>query len=331
MKRGPSMLEKNYAQAVTRLESIERKLKRDPEKVEAYITAINQYVEKGFGEKAVDVTSGDGSVRHLPHHAVFHADRPTTKCRIVFEASARGQDGVFLNECILPGPALQPNLASVLIRFRTHRVGMITDVEKMYLQINLTRKHQDVHRCRWRDLKTEVAPKLYRMLRLTLGVNACPFLAFATVNAHVNKYVETFPDAAGEILHNMYVDDFLTGADTDNSALKLQQEMSDIMMAAAFNLKNWASNSKLVMDGIDTDKRATSLLLECDSRQPLKALGVSWDLNSDCFRFITPSESVFSHDPMTKRSLLSLASRTFGPMGLISPFTVRAKIFFQEL
>ena len=103
------------------------------------------------------------------------------------------------------------------------------------------------------------------------------------------------------------------------------------MMAAAFNLTKWASNSKLVMDGIDPDKRATSLLVECDSRGPLKALGVSWDLISDCFRFLAPTETVSCHDPMTKRSLLSLASRVFDPMGLISPFTVRAKILFQEL
>ena len=71
--------------------------------------------------------------------------------------------------------------------------------------------------------------------------------------------------------------------------------------------------------------------MECDSREPLKALGVSWDLISDCFRFNAPKESVSSHDPLTKRSLLSLASRMFDPIGLISPFTVRAKILFQEL
>ena len=272
-RRGHPKLENNYAQAVKRLESIERKLKRDPEKAEAYTTAINQYVEKGFAEEILDLTSGDGSVRYLPHHAVFRADRQTTKCRIVFDASAPEQDSVSLNDCVLPGPALQPNLASVLIRFRTHRVGMIADVEKMYLQIKLAPKDQDVHRYLWRDLKTEEATKVYRMLRLTFGVNSSPFLAIASVNAHVNKYVETFPDATREILHNMYVDDCLTGADTDNSALKLQQEMSDIMMAAAFNLTKWASNSKLVMDGIDPDKRATSLLEECDAREPLKALG----------------------------------------------------------
>ena len=42
-----------------------------------------------------------------------------------FDASAREQDSVSLNDCVLPGPALQPNLASVLIRFRKHRVGMM--------------------------------------------------------------------------------------------------------------------------------------------------------------------------------------------------------------
>ena len=195
-KRDHPKLENNYAQAVKRLESIERKLKRDPKKAEAYTTAINQYVEKGFAEEVFDLTSGDESVRYLPHHAVFRADRQTTKCRIVFDASARKQDSVSLNDCVLPGPALQP--------------------------IKLAPKDQDVHRYLWRDLKTEEAPKVYRMLRLTFGVNSSPFLAIATVNAHVNKYADTFPDATREILHNMYVDDCLTGADTDNSALRLQ-------------------------------------------------------------------------------------------------------------
>ena len=289
-KRDHPKLENNYAQAVKRLESIERKLKRDPKKAEVYTTAINQYVEKGFAEEVLDLTIGDGRVQYLPHHAVFRADRQTTKCRIVFDASAREQNSVSLNDCVLPGPALQPNPASVLIRFRTHRVVMIADAEKMYLQVKLAPKDQDVHRYLWRDLKTEEAPKVHRMLRLTFGVNSSPFLAIATVNAHANKYGETFPDATREILHNMYVDDCLTGADTDSSALKLQQEMSDIMMAAAFNLTKWASNSNLVMDGIDPDKRATSLLVECDSSEPLKALGVSWDLISDCFRFNAPKE-----------------------------------------
>ena len=329
-KRDHPKLENNYRQAVKRLESVERKLKLDPQKAEVYSTAINQYVEKGFAEEAPDQSS-EGVVRYLPHHAVFRPDKTTTKCRIVFDASAREEGSVSLNDCVLAGPALQPNLASVLIRFRTHRVGLLADVEKMFLQVKLAPKDRDVHRYLWRDLRSDETPKVYRMQRLTFGVNSSPFLAIATVHAHVKRYAETFSCAVREILDNMYVDDCLTGADTDSSALKLRQEMSDIMMAAAFNLTKWASNSETVMDSIEPAKRASSSLVEFDSSEPLKALGVSWDLVSDCFRFIAPKSTISSHDPMTKRSLLSLASKTFDPMGLISPFTVRAKILFQEL
>ena len=116
-------------------------------------------------------------------------------------------------------------------------------------------------------------PKVYRMQRLIFGVNSSPFLAIATVHNHAKKYAETFPDAAREILQNMYVDDCLTGAETDCSALK-QQEMSEILFTAAFNLTKRASNSELVMDSIDPAKRASSPLVMFDSSELLKALGV---------------------------------------------------------
>ncbi len=40
-KKDHRKLANNYAQAVKRLESIEKKLKQDPEKAEAYTSAIN--------------------------------------------------------------------------------------------------------------------------------------------------------------------------------------------------------------------------------------------------------------------------------------------------
>ena len=219
-KRDPPKLESNYAQALRRLESVERKLRQDPVKAKAYKTAINEYVEKGFAEEVPDQSDDNGTVRYLPHHAVFRDDKRKTKCRIVFDASARGGDAS-LNDCILPGPPLQPNLASVLIRFRAHKIGLIADIEKMFLQVKLAPEDRDVHRYLWRDLQPNEAPKVYRMQRLTFGVNASPFLAIATVHAHVNKYKEMSPYAVEEILQNMYVDDCLTGADTGDSTLKL--------------------------------------------------------------------------------------------------------------
>lgn len=129
----------------------------------------------------------------------------------------------------------------------------------------------------------------------------------------------------------MYLDECLTGADTVNSTLKLQQQMSEIMMTAAFNLTKWASNSEVVKDDFDPAKRASSPFVEFDSSDPLKALGVSWAFNSDHFRFLTTSGIISSHDPMKNSVLPSLASKMFDPLALISPFTVGAKILFQEL
>ena len=300
-------------------------------KAKAYKAAINEYVEKGIAEEVPDQSDDNGTVRYLPHHAVFRDDKRKTKCKIVFDASAREGGDASLNDCVLPGPPLQLNLASALIRFRTHKIGLIADIEKMFLQVKLAPEDRDVHRYLWRDLQPNEVPKVYRMQRLTFGVNASPFLAIATVHAHVNKYKEMSPYAVEEILQNMYVDDCLTRADTVDSTLKLQQEMSEIMMTGVFNLTKWASNSELVMDAIDPAKRASSPFVEFNPSDPLKALGVSWDLNSDHFRFLAPSGIISSHDPMSKRSLLSLASKMFVPLGLISPFTVRAKILFQEL
>ena len=66
------------------------------------------------------------------------------------------------------GPPFQPNLASVLIRFRTHKIGLIADIEKMLLQVKLAPEDRDVHRYLWGDLQPNEAPKVYRMQRLTL-------------------------------------------------------------------------------------------------------------------------------------------------------------------
>ena len=41
-------MENNYEQVEKRVESIKKRLKRDPVKAEAYSAAINQYVEKRF-------------------------------------------------------------------------------------------------------------------------------------------------------------------------------------------------------------------------------------------------------------------------------------------
>ena len=170
----------------------------------------------------------------LPHHAVFREDKRTTKCCVVFDALAYDEHELSLNDCILSGPSLQPNLVSVLLRFRTRRVALIADVEKMFLQIKDDESDQNGLRYLWRDLKSDDPPRIYKLQRLAFGVNCSPFLAIATVQSHATKCRQEFPDVSSEVLSNTYVDDCLTGDDDGDATVELMMERG------GFNLIKWA-------------------------------------------------------------------------------------------
>ena len=333
-KKDHPVLKNNYNQAVRRLIRVEDQLKRNDAKAKEYSKAISQYVKEGFAE---EVTSDDHCcktgkrVRYLPHHAVYREDKSTTKTRIVFDASAKEGDEVSLNDCILQGPALQPNLVSVLIRFRMHHVALVADVKKMFLQIKIADEDQDSHRYVWRDIQTDEEPKVFRMKTVTFGVNCSPFVAIATVQNHAEKLKRQFPAAAAEVIDNMYVDDCLTGAENVEKAAALHDSLFSMMKSGGFHLTKWASNSEEVLKHIDPEERAPSLTVEFDKRESLKALGMSWETKKDQFYFDVAEKISEGKDPETKRSLLSIASKIFDPMGLLSPYILRAKVLFQEL
>ena len=85
---------------------------------------------------------------YLPHFAVVRMDRPSTKTRIVFDASAK-YCGVSLNDVIHQGPKLQQELFKVLIRFRKYPVALVCDVAEMYLRIEHYPQDRIFHRFLW--------------------------------------------------------------------------------------------------------------------------------------------------------------------------------------
>ncbi|KAL7824556.1 hypothetical protein SRHO_G00098450 [Serrasalmus rhombeus] len=85
----------------------------------------------------------DSQTYYLPHHAVLRKDKATTKLRVVFDASSHEEGSPSLNDCLLTGPNLNPDLMSVLIKFRLHEVAYMADIKKAFLQISLTERDRD--------------------------------------------------------------------------------------------------------------------------------------------------------------------------------------------
>ena len=59
-----------------------------------------------------------------------------------------------LNDILLVGPFLQPDIFDLLMRFRQYVIDMTADVAKMYRQIALAANAKPFHRILWRDKPT---------------------------------------------------------------------------------------------------------------------------------------------------------------------------------
>ena len=70
----------------------------------------------------------------VPHHPVFKSASTSTKVRIVFDASSKGPNGYSLNDCLLEGPNLLPDITSVLLRFSMPLIALNGDLKKMFCQ-----------------------------------------------------------------------------------------------------------------------------------------------------------------------------------------------------
>ena len=65
----------------------------------------------------------------------------------------------------------------------------------------------------------------------------------------------------------------------------------------------------------------------------VKVLGLNWNTNTDTLSLSLTKliKETNSTENVSKRSVLSLSSKAYDPMGFVEPVTVKAKIMMQEL
>jgi len=68
-----------------------------------------------------------------------------------------------------------------------------------------------------------------------------------------------------------------------------------------------------------------------DNSSPVNVLGLLWTTLTDTLSLTSKSAIPSITSLLTKREVLKESSKVFDPLGLLSPVTVRAKIFMQSL
>ncbi|GJQ66386.1 hypothetical protein Trydic_g8493 [Trypoxylus dichotomus] len=244
---------------------------------------------------------------YLPHHGVFKESSLTTKLRVVFDASAPSSSGFSLNDIQLVGPTIQDDLFSILIRFRQHTY-MFTE--------NFMDPSKPLH--------------IYQLNTVTYGTASAPYLAVKCLKQLAIEHMDNFPRAANAIVHDFYVDDFLSGSDTVEEAQLLCNQVSQILQGGCFELRKWISNNPQILTVLNSSKVSSpQVILFKQSEVKDKTLGIQWNWSTDNLTYSIPNYN--KTRPFTKRNLLSDISKIFDPLGLLSPVVVNAKLLIQKI
>lgn len=114
-------------------------------------------------------------------------------------------------------------LIDLLIKFRTQNIGIITDIQKAFLQVFLSNNDRSVVqflRCeRMPICGEELQPIVsYQAMRVSFSMTSSPFLLAATLQHHLKNVLEQFTKTADAIRSQLYIDDPVTGVDSGQEA-----------------------------------------------------------------------------------------------------------------
>ncbi|UYV71900.1 hypothetical protein LAZ67_9000991, partial [Cordylochernes scorpioides] len=320
------LLGESREKALRRFLSLEGKLCKNVKLYDQYRGFMKEYEHLNHMERVpiAEVKRELCRCYYMPHHPVIREQSTTTKMRVVFDASAKSENNVSLNQFLHKGPKIQQDVFFILLRFRTYPVAITADIEKMYRQIRIHPEDADYQRILWRPSPEEPVVD-YRLLTVTYGTTSAPFLAMRTLQQLAEDEGHNYPEASRVTLNDFYVDDLLTGAQTIAEAKELIDQLKDLMKKGGFHLRKWNSNCHEIVSHVEEINEEKKINLEKGAIS--KILGIVWDHVQDTFRVnITLPEEV-----VTKRDLLSNIARIFDPLGFLSPTTVALKIIMQEL
>ena len=78
---------------------------------------------------------------------------------------------------------------------------------------------------------------------------------------HANAYIDSTLDTkqkylkgAHILLNDLYVDNFITGAETVERAIEIRNEITEILSSGGFCIRQWASNDARILSGLQEDQ-----------------------------------------------------------------------------
>nr|XP_012232669.1 PREDICTED: uncharacterized protein LOC105678151 [Linepithema humile] len=301
-KGDPNELGESREHALKRFHKLKKRLESQPDIKELYVRFMQKYLELGHMSQISSIKETASKKYYIPHHAVVTNINNRIKLRVVFNASARTTSGIALNDLLRVGPTIQPTLLATVVRFRQYQFVMTADIVKIA------------------DINQPIQE--YRLNTVTYGLASAPFLAIQALQ-QTGQDAQQDHFVASQVICDFYVDNLLTGSDNLSKLQALKQEIIEILRSAGFKLAKWNSNEpSLITQSTDNTAQVLNIGEE-------KTLGLTWNSATDTFQYRVVARN--NEGQITKRTILSIVSQIFDPLGLIGPSTIKAKIMLQQM
>ena len=322
-KPNVDQLTSNHGQAFHQFLALEKRLHKNEKLRDEYTKFMAEYEKLGHMQEIDPKVYANQTRFYFPHHAVEKPDSTTTKVRVVFNGSAKTPSGLTLNDTQCIGPIVQSDGITLAFKFRLNPIVIIADIAKMYRMIEVTPEQRNYQLIFWRRHPEEPI-KTFELKTVTYGTASASFQSTRCLKQLAIEAREEFPKAADDVEKGFYVDDYISGADTVDSAVELFTQVEKIIASGAMNLRKVYSNNKEFLTQIPHDKCET---LKSDD-MTIKALGIKWRPATDEIEFeVRPINT----SRVTKRIVLSEIAKLYDPQGLIGPVVFTMKTLMKQI
>ena len=204
------------------------------------------------------------------------------------------------------------------------------DVELIYYHVQVPDNQQTYLKFLWwENHDVECHPQEFVMCALVFGGTSSGGCSnYYLRRIAVDNEVEFGKATVSTLLNNFYVDDLLKSTGNINIAKQFVKDVTSMCSSDGFNLTKSVFNSKELLQSIpEQQKRRETKDQNLSGDLPTeKALGICWNIADDTFSFKIKFDRRF----LTKRTMLSMSSSIYDPLGFAAPFVLEGKKIRQS-
>ena len=318
------------------------KLNRNPQDKADIVASENKLQSMGYVEFVGNLTAEQQKQLRespnqyfIPWRAVWNSNSISTPCRLVFDASRATDTGLSLNDILAKGKNNMNKLVDIIIRWMSHKIAFHTDIRKMYNSVRLNEVHWCLQRYIWQeDLDNSKIPDEKIIKTLIYGVKSSGNQSERGLRETARLSQEEYPEVNQIVHKDIYVDDCLTGDETEELAFRRADELEIVLNRGGFSLKGVSFSGKEPADNLSQNGREVNV---AGMRWTPKDDTISLDISELNFsvksrgRKSTLETSKSIPDRLTRRHCVAKVAEIFDLVGKVTPLTVAMKIDLHEL